>query len=110
MGDNMKIYQDSGYIDIRKILSLELPFNFIVGGRATGKTYTSLETVVEDSRKFIYVRRTQTQCDLINKPDFTPFKSLNRDFGWSIGTESLSKYNAGFYHQEEQEGKLISVG
>jgi hypothetical protein len=106
----MKIYQDSGYIDIRKILSLGLPFNFIVGGRATGKTYTSLETVIEDKIKFIYMRRTQAQADLINKPEFSPFKSLNRDFGWNIGTESISKYNAGFYNQIEQDDRIICSG
>jgi hypothetical protein len=106
----MKIYQDSGYIDIRKILSLGLPFNFIVGGRATGKTYTSLETVIEDEIKFIYMRRTQSQADLINKPEFSPFKSLNRDFGWKIGTDSISKYNAGFYQQIEQDDRLICSG
>jgi hypothetical protein len=106
----MKIYQDSGYIDIRKILSLGLPFNFIVGGRATGKTYTSLETVIEDKIKFIYMRRTQSQADLINKPEFSPFKSLNNDFGWKIGTDSISKYNAGFYQQIEQDDRLICSG
>lgn len=106
----MKIYQDSGYIDMRKIMSLGLPFNFIVGGRGTGKTYTGLETLIEDKKKFIYMRRTQTQADLINKPEFSPFKSLNDDFGWNIGTESLSKYNAGFYQQIEDDGRLISTG
>lgn len=106
----MKIYQESGYIDIRKILATGLPFIFIVGGRATGKTYTSLETAVEDNIKFIYMRRTQSQADLINKPDFSPFKSLNRDFEWSIGTASISKYNAGFYRQEKQDGEFVSVG
>jgi hypothetical protein len=106
----MKIYQESGYIDIRKILSLNLPFNFIVGDRGTGKTYTSLETAVEDKSKFIFMRRTQSQADLINKPEFSPFKSLNRDFNWHIGSESLSKYNAGFYHQEEQDDKWTSIG
>lgn len=106
----MNIYQESGYIDIKKILSLNLPFNFIVGGRATGKTYTSLLTVVEEENKFIYMRRTQTQADLINKPEFSPFKSINRDKGWSIASESISKYNAGFYKQEKQDDKYISVG
>lgn len=106
----MKIYQDSGYIDIRKILSLNLPFNFIVGGRGTGKTYTSLETIIEDNIKFIYMRRTQTQTDLINKPEFSPFKSLNRDFGWNIGSQSLSKYNAGYYQQQEQDGRMVCCG
>ena len=47
----MNIYQKSGYIDIRAIMAIGLPFNFIVGGRATGKTYTSLETVKEDGIK-----------------------------------------------------------
>jgi hypothetical protein len=106
----MNIYQDSGYIDIRKILSLGLAFNFIVGGRATGKTYTSLETVIEDNIKFIYMRRTQSQADLINKPEFSPYKSLNRDFGWNIGTETISKYNAGFYNQVKQDDAYISQG
>lgn len=106
----MKIYQDSGYIDIRKILSHKLPFNFIVGGRGTGKTYTCLETVVEDNKKFIYMRRTQSQTELINKPEFSPFKSLNNDFGWNIGSASLSKYNAGFYKQQDQDGRVVCVG
>jgi hypothetical protein len=106
----MNIYKDSGYIDIRKILSLGLAFNFIVGGRATGKTYTSLETVIEDTIKFIYMRRTQSQADLINKPEFSPYKSLNRDFGWNIGTETISKYNAGFYNQVKQDDVYISQG
>jgi hypothetical protein len=106
----VKIYQDSGYIDIRKILSQGMPFNFIVGGRATGKTYTSLEVVVEDKKKFIYMRRTQSQADLINKPDFSPFKSINTDFGWHIGTEAISKYNAGFYQQQQQDDIWVSQG
>lgn len=106
----MNIYQDNGYIDIRKILALNIPFNFIVGGRATGKTYTSLKTTIEDNIKFIYMRRTQGQSDLISKPEFSPFKSINNDCGYNIGVESLSKYNAGFYHQIETEGKRISEG
>lgn len=99
----MNIYQKSGYIDIRAIMALGMPFNFIVGGRATGKTYTSLETVKEDGIKFIYMRRTQSQADMINKPEFSPFKSLNEDHGWAVGSATLSKYNAGFYETVETE-------
>jgi hypothetical protein len=106
----MNIYQESGYIDIRAIMALNLPFNFIVGGRATGKTFTSLETVVEDNIKFMYTRRTQAQADLINKADFSPFKSLNMTFNWHIGTEILSKYNAGFYKQVLQDDIYVNNG
>ena len=97
----MKLYQDSGYVNIRGILGEKLPFNFVVGGRATGKTYTSLQTVVEDDIIFMYMRRTQAQADLINKPEFTPFKSLNRDRKWDIVSSPITKYNAGFYKGED---------
>lgn len=33
----MNIYLNSGYLDIEKILSLRMPFTFIVGGRGIGK-------------------------------------------------------------------------
>lgn len=94
----MKLYSENGYVNISEILSENLPFNFIVGGRATGKTYTSLKTVVEENIVFMYMRRTQSQADLINKKEFSPFKTLNRDLGWNITTNQISKYNAGFYN------------
>jgi hypothetical protein len=99
----MKIYLDSGYPDIRKLYALKVVFLLLYGGRGTGKTYGALEMAVADEIKFIYMRRTQTQCDLINKPEFSPFKSLNIDKGWSIGTKPISKYNAGFYNMEDGE-------
>lgn len=99
----MKLYQDSGYINIRAILNENLPFNFVVGGRATGKTYTSLQTVKEDSIKFMFMRRTQAQADLINKPEFSPFKAVNRDNGWNVLTKPITKYNSAFYDGEESE-------
>lgn len=106
----MNIYLENGYLDIRKILGLGLPFVFIVGGRGTGKTFGALEVVIEDNITFMFMRRTQSQADIINKPQFSPFKSLNSEFGWNIGTQSISKYNSGFYEQEEIEGKMKCVG
>lgn len=106
----MNIYLESGYVDIKKILDFGLPFNFIVGGRGTGKTFGALEYVIRNKVKFIYMRRTQTQCDLINKPEFSPFKSLNQEFGWNIGSASVTKYNSAFYEMQEIEGKLKPSG
>lgn len=106
----MNIYQENGYIDIRKIKSYGMPFNFVVGGRATGKTYTSLKTMVEDDTMFMFMRRTQTQADIINKPEFSPFKPINRDNGWNIGAKAISPYNSAFYNMEECEGKNTPSG
>ena len=97
----MKLYQDTGYVNIAGILSLGIPFNFVVGGRGTGKTYTSLDYVVENDIKFMFMRRTQAQADLINKPEFTPFKPLCRNKNLDIITKPLTKYNAGFYMEDE---------
>lgn len=91
------LYNDNGYLNIRGILELGCPFNFVVGGRGTGKTYGALKTCIEEDIKFMLMRRTQAQADMINKPDFSPFKKLNSDNGWNIITQSISNYNAGFY-------------
>ena len=108
---NINIYQESGYVDIESILKTGYPYIFITGGRATGKTYTSLKYVVENNLKFMYMRRTQSQADLINKPDFSPFKSYCRDVGTEIVTEPITKYNSAFYYGEPDEnGKMKPSG
>lgn len=101
----MNLYHDSGYFNIENILLKEYPFNFIVGGRGTGKTFGALKYAVESCRKFMFMRRTQSQIDLIAKPEFSPFKSLNDMFGWNITVSPITKYNAGFYMGEDS--KLI---
>lgn len=105
-----KIYLDNGYVNIPYILNYPVPFIFCVGGRGTGKTYGALKYVIESGEKFIYMRRTQAQTDLISKPDFTPFKSVSRDLGIDIVTESISKYNAAFYLGEKNEDRIIATG
>jgi len=106
---NNKIYLPSGYLNIRGILSYNCTFNFIVGGRATGKTYGALSTVLEDNIKFMLMRRTQAQADLINKPDFSPFKPVCDDKHIEITTTSVSKYNAKFMLDDETIGYTCAL-
>lgn len=93
----MSIYLSSGYVDIEKILSYKLPFNFLLGGRATGKTYGALKTLYQTDTRFMLMRRTQAQCDLINKPEFNPYKVICNDLGVDICVRSISKYNSLIY-------------
>ena len=86
----MGIYLNNGYLDIEKILSYNMPFTWIVGGRATGKTYGALKYAYESHTRFILMRRTQAQTDLINKPEFNPYKAINQDLGTDIIVEYLS--------------------
>ena len=103
----MGIYLNSGYLDIEKILSYQMPFNFVVGGRATGKTYGALLTAYEKRIRFILMRRTQTQCDLINKPEFNPYKAINQDIGSNITVKSVSKYNSKIIEEFEESENIL---
>ena len=101
----MKLYLDSGYINMRGIIEQGLPFNLIIGGRGTGKTYGALEYVIEDAVKFMLMRRTQKQIDLISTPELYPFKTLNRDKKWNIVSKSIAKDISGFYNCTNSELK-----
>ena len=96
----MKIYDSSGYVNVEGILKEGYPFNFLVGGRGTGKTYTTLKVAKEEKRLFMLMRRTQSQADLISKPEFSVFKPLNDDLNWNVMVKSISKYNSMFYEPD----------
>ena len=103
----MGIYLDSGYLDVEKIMAYKQPFNFIVGGRGTGKTYGALKTAYDNRIRFILMRRTQTQCDLINKPEFNPYKAINADIGSNITVRSISKYNSKIIEEFEESENIL---
>lgn len=85
----------------------------IVGGRNTGKTYSTLRYCVDHNIKFVYVKRTIKDVEMItaghkigqkfdeNAPDidFSPFKALNRDFNYNIRAFGIPKVEgvAGFW-------------
>lgn len=106
---NNKIYLPSGYMNIRGILSYRCTFNFIVGGRAAGKTYGALDYVQDNNIKFMLMRRTQAQADLINKQEFSPFKPVCDDRHIDITTASVSKYNARFIKDDETIGYTCAL-
>ena len=103
----MSIYLNNGYLDIEKILSYKMPFSWIVGGRATGKTYGALKYAYESHTRFILMRRTQAQTDLINKAEFNPYKVINQDLGTDIQVKSISKYNSRIYEPAEDGEQLL---
>lgn len=103
----MKIYDASGYVNIKGILNEGYPFNFLIGGRGTGKTYTSLKVAKEEKLRFMLMRRTQSQADLISKPEFSVYKPLNDDLGWDVRVKSISKYNSVFYELSGEEELVI---
>lgn len=91
----------------------------IWSGRSTGKTYSTLRMMLEDKRKFLFMKRTiddvKTLCANGGKRgvefDVSPFKPLNRDFGYRIKPVLIVKGIAGFYEcNEEGEPSGTPIG
>lgn len=107
----MDVYLENGFLNFEYIYQSLIPFWFLVGGRAIGKTYGALYTGLELGRKVIYMRRTQSQTDLINRPEFSPYKAIMANNpGLDIRTESITKYNAAIYRVNEDEDQRDLVG
>ena len=107
----MKIYDDNGYVNIPAIILHEAIFIFIYGGRGTGKTYGSLQEMIDDNYKFMYMRRLAAQVDIVKKEDTQPFRVLNRDRDWNIQPFPVNKYISTFYESDtNDDGKVIPVG
>lgn len=104
-------YLENGYADMHSLMGLDVPIIFIIGGRGTGKTYGALKELLERNEKFILMRRTQAQCDVISKKDFSPFRALQLDDpSLHITVNSVSKYNAAFSHASfDDNGKEVAI-
>lgn len=111
-----QLYTSEGWIDIKSIVEYDpenLCFIYIVLGRGTGKTFTTLDYCARDRAErglgqFIYMRRTQEQCDMISNPDYTPFNDLNKTLGTDYFLEKVTKKSSGIFHSETNKDGIVS--
>lgn len=97
----------------------------IVGGRHTGKTYSTLKNCLDNQRDFIFIKRTMDDVDMMSAltgkvkskvadlgaDDLNPFSAINRDTGSDIQTFSIRTGIAGFWNTtRDEEGNLVPVG
>lgn len=105
-------YTPEGYLDTDALFAT--PYNCIIinGGRGTGKTYGCLKYVIEHKLNYMLLRRTQRQCNLLRRDLFNPFKALNRDMGWQIGTKAEGEGCYGYYNQvyDNDKQSYVCVG
>ena len=101
------VANDSRYFNLTKVARANVPFNFIIGGRGTGKTYRCLwnayDTVSPDTR-FMYLRRTEVEISSIADAKYNPFKAINRKLGYNVQARYIAKNSVGeFYETVESE-------
>ena len=75
------------FFDIRDYLNDLKPISIIIGGRGIGKTYSALSFMIENKKRFMYMRNTRQQITECCSDFGNPFKRLNKDKGWNIRLE-----------------------
>ena len=114
------LYTTDGWVNVPAIRSYmranNLPFCFCTGGRATGKTYGALQDARKlaladpnGRSKFILVRRTQAQVDIISKQELSPFKRIDLDNAVFTDVRPVSKFTTGFFVEDVPIGYAAAL-
>ena len=111
------------YFSTRPISKVGRAFNFVLGGRGVGKTFNGINDTVDDNLKFIYMRRTQDEVDLIGSDsenvELSPFAKINARsndprFGLNPKSLRMSRLNKKIWQitngEEEPEHVGICLG
>lgn len=105
----MGLYLDNGYVNIRYCMKFDCPFTFIIGGRGTGKTFGSQLVCIEDGYKYMLMRRTQAQTDLISKKEFSPVNPVTDHLGLVSEIRTATKYNGIIYTKPDPESEDLTL-
>lgn len=84
----------------------------VVGGRNTGKTYSTLKLLYENHITFAFIKRTDKDVDILCASgnlkktknidaDLSPFKPLNNDYGWNVKPVKVVDGIGAFYNFDE---------
>lgn len=114
----MNLYEQNGYADMKKIMSLPYPFIFVVGGRATGKTYGACKVLLDlpENEKFLFMRRTGDEAELIASADFSPFNPVivdnpdKYDLMYTGKIQHVKGITAAWKGETDDSGVLKPVG
>ena len=75
------LYLKSGYLNVPWIEEVteknNISFIIIVGSRQIGKTYGVLQLMLKEDRRFILMRRTQTEVNFLTNIALNPFANLD---------------------------------
>lgn len=88
------------YIDIAKYLRDDIKFNFFVGGRGNGKTWSGSRFTTTSGKKFLFLRTTTKEIDIA---------SDSNELGKSNKRVKASKINEDLWGYYDKE-KLIGYG
>ena len=100
----MNIYTEAGYPDIDSWMDENIPYIFVCGGRATGKTYSALLYALNKRKRFMFLRNSQTQVKRLMQPQYNVFKKLNADQGEDIQVKKDG--DSGIFYDKKREEEI----
>ena len=103
-----KIYTEQGWVNWDYILNQPGSFISVVGARGVGKTYGIFRKLIEEKKKFIYLRRLKSQLDQCGKMEGNPFKKLNTDLDRNILPFSSGGILS--FREDDKAGELVAAG
>lgn len=106
----MGLYLPNGYLDFDRIRAYNCPFTMIIGGRGIGKTFGALDNCIENDDLFMFLRRTQTQADVISNPAFSPIIPVMTYRGIFGEVETVTKNIGAIYTRDADEAPKILRG
>lgn len=103
-----KLYTAAGWVNWDYIMNQGESIISVVGARGTGKTYGCFKWLIENRKRFIYLRRLKSQLDECKKESGNPFKKLNNDN--SINIKPFTAGGTVLFNYDEKAGENAAVG
>lgn len=111
------------FIDVRSVLKHGATFNFVFGGRGIGKTYSALDICrnlqdefktlfgvdIGAEKRFMLMRRTGNEVDMLSDNSGNPFKKLNEDKADMIAVDRVNKNILSFSRDKEGLGYAVGL-
>lgn len=102
------IFNSEGWVNWDYIMLQRESIISVVGARGTGKTYGLFRWMIENNKRFIYLRRLKSQLDECKKETGNPFKKLNTDL--NIDIRPFSHAGSVSFYYEDKKGVLAAEG
>lgn len=92
------LYTKEGWLNVEDLMNSKYNFISMIGARGIGKTYGVLEYFIKHpDNQFVYMRRQQTELDIVGKEGLSPFNQLNKDLKTHYVLQPVNKYMSGVY-------------
>lgn len=103
-----KIYTVDGWVNWDYIFAQPAIFIPVIGARGTGKTYGLFKKLIQENKRFLYLRRLKSQLELCTTDEGNPFQKINTDLDLNIFPFTSSGVTT--FRKGEKNGELVAAG